>query len=644
MIRCRFILPDKVDRLGLIRVVLMAAVVLLASICFADTGSTNIASNDNRMPAGQLQAGVLTLHLELRTGNWHPEAEDGRAIETYAFAEQGHTSQVPGPLIRAPQGTELHVSVHNFLPVAVFVHGLDEHPGNAKKVMQLAPGETKEARFSAGEPGSYFYWASTSAGPLEARHNYEGPMSGAFVVDAPGGDTADRVFVIQLWDRNLFNSDFDGVLSINGKAWPYTERLLAALGTPEHWRVVNATPLEHPMHLHGFFFHVDAVGDGESERHYTAAERRLAVTEVVLPGHTFDMTWLPERTGNWLFHCHILDHMMKYKSPVLYGPGGSPNDVAHEHHDHDSGMGMSDLVLGITVTDDQPKLVPAKAVLPAAAVQRHLFIRQRPASAYVPAGAGFYLEGTSQEVGAVGPPLVITRGERTAITVTNELNEPTAIHWHGLEIESYYDGVPGWDGTTQHTTPYIEPGSSFVAYMTPPRAGTFIYHTHWHDARQLTGGLYGPLLVVEPGQKYDPATDKVFVLGRAGINEMRDPLVVNGSPQPGVMVLLAGQKYRFRLVNITPNDGLITVSLISQNHAVKWRAVAKDGADLPAPQAAERDAVQDVGVGETYDFEFAPTEPGDYQLRFCSNLGSEVTQAITIVPRKSPFSVFALNH
>jgi hypothetical protein len=35
---------------------------------------------------------------------------------------------------------------------------------------------------------------------------------------------------------------------------------------------------------------------------------------------------------------------------------------------------------------------------------------------------------------------VIPRGERTAITVHNELNEATAIHWHGLEIESYYDG------------------------------------------------------------------------------------------------------------------------------------------------------------------------------------------------------------
>src|SRR5262249_18335029 len=161
----------------------------------------------------------------------------------------------------------------------------------------------------------------------------------------------------------------------------------------------------------------------------------------------------------------------------------------------------------------------------------------------------------------------------------------TAIHWHGLEIESYYDGVPLWDGTPQRTTPYIAPGSSFTAYMTPPRAGTFIYHTHWNDVRQLLGGMYGAILVLEPGQKYDPTTDKVFVLGRNGTNDMRDPLVLNGSPQPGVMVLLTGQTYRFRIVNITPLDSTLTASLTNEGKASKWRPIAKDGADLPASKA-----------------------------------------------------------
>ena len=250
---------------------------------------------------------------------------------------------------------------------------------------------------------------------------------------------------------------------------------------------------------------------------------------------------------------------MNYSPPWEYGPEGPPPAAEHAHHGYDAGMGMAGLVLGITVSDDNVRLRPAEGVIPPAAAERHLFVRERPASLYVPAGPGFYLEGVSQQVGAIRPPPVLTRGVRTGITIMNELNEPTAIHWHRLEIESYYDGVPGWDGTPGHITPVTAPGGSFVAYITPPRAGTFIYHTHWHDVLQLTGGMYGALLVLEPGQEFDPASGKVFVLGRNGPNEMHDPLVLNGSPQPGVMVLVAGHTYCFRLINITPHDGAVAM-------------------------------------------------------------------------------------
>jgi FtsP/CotA-like multicopper oxidase with cupredoxin domain len=302
---------------------------------------------------------------------------------------------------------------------------------------------------------------------------------------------------------------------------------------------------------------------------------------------------------------------------------------------------MGELVMGITVTGDDVRVVSSSTKVPHAAAHRDLYVRHREARPYVPSGPGFYLEGVSKTVEPAGPPLVVTRGETTAITVHNELDEPTAIHWHGIEIESYYDGVPGWNGTPQHATPYIKPGDSFVAYMTPPRAGTFIYHTHWHDVKQLTGGLYGPLLVLEPGQSYNPETDKVFVVGRGGPNEMQDPLLLNGTPQPPIMVLLTGKTYRLRFVNITPEDDLVTISLSSEGHLGKWRAVAKDGADLPSKQGTMRDSSQDISVGETYDFEFSPDKPGNYILRFCSSIGTEISQSVVVVPPNAPFSVFA---
>jgi hypothetical protein len=47
---------------------------------------------------------------------------------------------------------------------------------------------------------------------------------------------------------------------------------------------------------------------------------------------------------------------------------------------------------------------------------------------------------------------------------------------------------------------------------------------------------------------------------------------------------------------------------------VPWRAIAKDGADLPPSQATKRPAQQVIAVGETYDFEFEAPGPGEYRL------------------------------
>jgi FtsP/CotA-like multicopper oxidase with cupredoxin domain len=47
----------------------------------------------------------------------------------------------------------------------------------------------------------------------------------------------------------------------------------------------------------------------------------------------------------------------------------------------------------------------------------------------------------------------------------------TAIHWHGIELDSYFDGVPGWGGTAGSVTPPIAAGQRFTAKFTPPRAG-----------------------------------------------------------------------------------------------------------------------------------------------------------------------------
>ena len=193
----------------------------------------------------------------------------------------------------------------------------------------------------------------------------------------------------------------------------------------------------------------------------------------------------------------------------------------------------------------------------------------------------------------------------------NRLGEDTAVHWHGMELESYYDGVHGWGRTGQQVTPMIEPGGSFVVRFTPPRAGTFMYHTHLHDNRQLTSGLYGAMIVTEPGERFEEATDHVMVLGRGG--PQRDaPVVLNGKREPQVS-WAAGSRHRLRLINITPNDVLV-VTLQSNKGPVMWRPLTKDGAPVPPDRSrVTTPASQLIAVGETYDFE-VETPPGRQNL------------------------------
>ncbi|MGA2002919.1 MAG: multicopper oxidase domain-containing protein, partial [Terriglobales bacterium] len=174
---------------------------------------------------------------------------------------------------------------------------------------------------------------------------------------------------------------------------------------------------------------------------------------------------------------------------------------------------------------------------------------------------------------AMGPPMVVTRGEPTEITVVNHLRGSTTIHWHGIELDSYYDGVIG-GGAGNRVTPAIPPGGSFTAHFTPNRAGTFIYHTHAADADQLTGGIYGALMVLEPGEVFDPEHDKVLVMGTREASFTATHIILNGTEEPSPIVFNRGVKYRLRLINMAP-DLYGDFEIGTKEHPVTWRALAR---------------------------------------------------------------------
>lgn len=589
-----------------------------ALLALAQTGVPRIEPNDNRLAAGRLQNGTLTIRLEIREGQWFPEADSGPSMKIQAFAEEGKLPQIPGPLIRVPQGTEVHATVRNALGSGTaIVHGLYQRPSERAETVEVPAGEVREIRFKADAPGTYYYWTSTTGEPLEVREGLDSQLSGALIVEPPNSPANDRVFVLGKWASPYPIGDplRRVVFVINGKSWPHNEKLTHKVGEEVRWRWINSTNRDHPMHLHGFYFRVDSTGDEARNEIYKPEDRRRAVTERMPIGGTMSTTWIPERLGRWIFHCHIQAHF----SPDLGLEGleaqPTPHSAAHDALGDESGM--KGLVLGITVL--RGEAAEQKAAPAAEPRQIRLLVRERPATWDSPRAHVFQLQEGSEEpaverANVPGSPIVLTRGESVEITVVNQLKQPTAVHWHGIEIESYYDGVAGWGGYSREVTPPIEPGKSFLVKITPQRAGTFIYHTHWHDPLQLSSGLYGPLIVVEPGRRLDPETDRIFVLSRGGPDPLRAPVLFNGSTQPAVQRLKKGVKYRLRFINITDNLANETVSLLAGSSLANWRLVSKDGAYVPTNQSVLKPAKQIVAVGETYDFEFQQEKEADLRL------------------------------
>ncbi len=605
-----------------------------------------ILTSDNRRSAGTLANGVLTLQLRAGVGMWRPEGDAGPALRIEAFGEGDSPLAIPSPLIRVPEGTEIAASIVNGLVHPMRVHGLCDRSADACPPIDLAPGETRSVRFRSGPAGTYHYWATTTGMPLPFRAADDTQLSGAFIVDAAGArPDADRVFVITDWTAltrqqlaALVTLDDPGAaflaqktevkLLVNGRSWPHTERLSYDLAEPVRWRLVNLSTQAHPMHLHGFHYEVDSLGDGRRDQAFPAGRKPSVVTQVMQPGSTMGMTWVPQRPGNWLFHCHLMTHV----SPSLHVDGSARPGGAHGAAHHE-GAGMTGLVLGVTVRGHEEQTSGGDETTPWTTRGIRLVMESQAGRFGDAPAYGFALDGErdprSGGVPVPGPTLVLRRGERVEITLVNRLPEATAIHWHGMELDSYYDGVHGWSGQGSRLSPLVEPGGSFVVRFTPPRAGTFMYHTHLHERRQLTSGLYGAMLVLDPDETYDEATDHVFVIGRGG-PQLDAPVVINGQASPTAL-WKAGARHRVRFVNITPDDN-VSITLQTSGGPVTWRKLAKDGAALPPDLRESGPASQPVGVGETFDFEYdAPPGRRTVWLDVRSPAGKWLAQGRIIV-------------
>jgi FtsP/CotA-like multicopper oxidase with cupredoxin domain len=583
-------------------------------------GLVAAVANQNHTPSGSQAARVLTLALDVVSARWKPEGEEDPEVPILAFAEPGKAPLVPGPFIRVRQGTEVRLTLHNRSDSALVIGGLRTRSDSSADTVRLAAGATTELRYRLDTPGTFFYWGALAGTGLFDRFWLDSQLNGAIVVDPPGGRTDDHVFVMSEWfypydDRSR---PFESAMTINGKGFPHTERLTLPQGDSARFRVINTMSFPHPMHLHGFYYRIEQRGRNA----IPASQQLLANTDLVSAGGTEMLAFVPTTPGNWIFHCHFAFHV-DVDATLVGSPRDSTEMAAMAHAPpHDMGKhSMRGLVVALQVT-------PAPGYAPpdmANADNIKLVVQTQPGRlpGAVPA-IGFMMQHGDtvpppNRVSLPGPVLELVRGKPVRITVRNNLEEPTSVHWHGLEIESFPDGVPFWSGLGNHLYTEIAPRDSFVAEFVPPRAGTFPYHSHLNDRHQMISGMYGAIIVSD--RPRDLKHDHLIVTGGGGAvveNGIESPYaLVNGRRTPDALHLTAGETHRLRFVSIHP-DWAITYTLRNDSTVARWRAVAKDGADLPAAVATVRPAFVVMGPGETSDFEFTPTTPGVWRIDVAS--------------------------
>ncbi len=589
----------------------------------------DIGYHDNDRPAGRVVGDEVQLTLEIRRGTMHPNGPDRPGTPMLAFAEPEQPLRIPGPLLRVVAGTKLHVTIRNQSDSVLVIRGLADDP--TRDSLMLEPGATRDVRFTVYAAGNQIYSGTFRGGSLDTPRGEDGHLAGALIVDASTTVRPKREQILMITGSYHWR-DSTGALAqdreifvVNGRPWPFTRRLTGAVGDSMRFHLLNASVKVHPIHLHGTYFRVDSRGSGLRDTALAPDQRRMVVTELLPPNSTMNMAWMPDRPGQWLMHCHLTFHVTgnigfgadSLHPDRVYDAQNSAHHVAEPDHHVEQGMG------GIMIAIAVPRPRGWKDAPVPSRVVRMIIPRDSLAGDTLPFYApSIVADGRlSRPERRTGPgaTLILHQGEPTIVRVINESGDHTAIHWHGMELENKYDGVVGLSIAGISPQHAIAPSDSFDARMTPPRAGTFIYHTHLMEVRQSQGGLVGPMIVLPAGESFDAERDHIYFVSS---NRQSVEMLNGGGTLPTITIPL-GVAQRIRLINVTTSSPLARLQLVRADTSLaQWTRLAKDGMDLPGSQRRTEPAQRTISMGETYDMVFTPSVPGIYRLELRNRRGT----------------------
>lgn len=248
-------------------------------------------------------------------------------------AELGPNTGFPGPVIRANPGDRIRIHLRNNdtfykQPHSIHPHGVRYTPANCgswtatntQPGSAVMPGEsyTYEWDVLDSSVGTWPYHdhskpfdasgakSKQSSGGMAMAGASGGTMEigaqlglvGHIVIDPPGHRAADREFYLVFHD--IYADDvagLDGDLDcFNGRAFlGNTPEFRAKVGERVRWHIVAMGTEFHVFHLHG--------------HRWKSASGRYLDSEIVGPSTSLAFEYVEDNPGDWLYHCHVVDHM-----------------------------------------------------------------------------------------------------------------------------------------------------------------------------------------------------------------------------------------------------------------------------------------------------------------------------------------------
>lgn len=227
---------------------------------------------------------------------------------------------------------------------------------------------------------------------------------------------------------------------------------------------------------------------------------------------------------------------------------------------------------------------------------------------------GFMVNCWGYNGSSPGPTIEAVEGDAVRILVTNHLNEPTTVHWHGIILPNGMDGV---GGLTQRTIP---PGETFIYEFTLKQSGTFMYHPHSDEIVQIALGMMGFFIIHPKNKEVEPIIDRDFAIF---LHEWQIPIgaktpfpfemvnfnlfTFNSILYPKIESLVArkGDRVRIRLANMMMSSHPIHL------HGHEFTVTRRGAKRLPE-SAQYTEVTVTVAPGETRDIEFIADNPGDW--------------------------------